>query len=229
VTSRSLNIVFSGGLLVSVAVLLNGDAAALERLLPLGIVHVSVLAAVGWKTRVPHDQHVVTTLHRAGFLHTLIGLGAAVMSVARLAGQSGALVADTGLALAPLGAALVPHVLGVWLAHIFEMSRMTPATPATVDRKLTESVEAVLKSLDRVQAAAAVFGDRVGAATRAGLDSAVATADALRALSTVSRDTESAAVALKRAVDDVAKTTTQIHLVHAQLVELVRAELLRRS
>lgn len=229
-SSRWLSLIFSAGLLASVSILIAGDASGLRSLLPLGVVHVLLLAAIGSRVKVPADRHVVSTLHRAGFLHTLIGLGGAVIAVAGEWRDAEAAMSRTATALAPIGAALVPHVLGVWLAHLVEIRRSSAdGSEDDAERKLGESVDVVLAALDRVQSAATEFGSRVDSAVRSSADGARRVADAMRALGDIARDSSESAKVFRRSIDDLAVATEQIHLVHGQILELVQSELVRRG
>jgi soluble cytochrome b562 len=120
----------------------------MKHLLWVGIPHMVLLYLVG--RSLPVTEIAVQTLHKAGFLHTLIGLGAAVTAVAQEWGKSG----QAGLILAPIGAALVPHILGVWFGHQIEMKNSDFDADALLEelRKQSEKrVKETLELLNQVQ------------------------------------------------------------------------------
>ena len=109
---------FHVGLLLPVGVLLHGDLRWMLYLLPIGIAHILLLFGAAAPTGPAQRVNAVQTLHKAGFLHTLIGLGGSMLVVGRAASghvEPGASV--LALALSPMGTAVVPHILGVWLGH----------------------------------------------------------------------------------------------------------------
>jgi hypothetical protein len=85
----------------------------------------------------------VEGLHKAGFLHTLMALAAALVVSAHLL-RPGNKAADLSQVLLPMGAALIPHVLGVWFGHLLS-SRYFQADPALEEnafKKLTDDADA---------------------------------------------------------------------------------------
>jgi len=223
---RRLAVAFHAGLVPSVAILLSGSSSWIRFLLPAGIVHVLLLWALGRRLKVPFDRHAIASLHKAGFLHTLLGLGGAVVVLAGRVGDSGPNGEQVTLALAPIGAALVPHILGVWLGHVMDLKR-GGAEPDD-RRKLEETADAVLLALERVQAAASDFSGRVEGSLRAGGETARTVTEAVARLTGVMHESAEAATRLRRTVDDVTTATGQIHTVHAQLVELMHSALLAK-
>ena len=87
----------------------------------LGVGHVLLLGYLGQRLEVGLRPAMANWLYTAGFVHTLIALGTAVASAGAGIGSEGALTpAALGLLLAPMGVAIVPHAIGVWIGHAFE-------------------------------------------------------------------------------------------------------------
>jgi hypothetical protein len=223
---KPLALAFHTGLLPGVLILWYGDSAMFRFLLPVGVLHVCVLWTIGRRLKIPLDRQAVSSLHRAGFLHTLLGLGAAVMAVAHAWEQGQIIVAPVTSALSPMGAALIPHVLGVWLGHTIDLKSFG-GDDSDVGRKIEESAHSVLCALARVQAAANDFSTHVEAATRSSTDAARRVVETVGTLRAVTHDSAEAAADFRRLIEDIAKTTGQIHIVHKQIVDVVHSCLVR--
>jgi hypothetical protein len=222
---------FHLGLLPSVWVLVRADEQLLGYLLPFGMSHVAGLWIVGRSFTIPLDRMAVQTLHKTGFLHTLLGLGAAVMTAA------GAASTHAGVAalVAPLGAALLPHVTGVWLGHAIEMKRArVEAVAEDVGPKIDESAAAALRLLDQLQGQIKRFCGSVDECATACAETARRVADALGDLRTTARSNADAAgqfqlavTALLEAVHPLSGVTDQTRIVLEQTIELLRTDLLK--
>jgi hypothetical protein len=105
----------------------------------LGLSHVLLLGFFGSKLSPALRPAVAGWLYTAGFLHTLIGLGIAVAMAGSSLMDGGQLAGGAlGAVLAPMGAALLPHAVGVWIGQSLEGQRADAA--ATIQ-------ESVLKKL----------------------------------------------------------------------------------
>jgi hypothetical protein len=88
--------------------------------LAMACVHILALGAASARAT---DQPAVaaSSLYTAGFLHTLIALGVSIaLAGALLARTEELTMASLGLILVPMGTAVLPHALGVWMGHSIE-------------------------------------------------------------------------------------------------------------
>ena len=140
---KRFNIVFAIGLGTAALILLSQDVDAIQFLFPLGAFHVTVLGILAWRSNPKHTQSLVEGLHKAGFLHTLMALAAALVVSAHLLGP-GSKSADLSQVLLPMGAALIPHVLGVWSGHLLGSRHFEtqPGLEESVFKKLTDDADA---------------------------------------------------------------------------------------
>ena len=219
-----------------------------HHLLAIGMVHMALLYVTGYRLPAASRARLVRdTLFTAGFLHTLIGLaatlGVAATAIASQTAAGGAL----GSLFAALPAALVPHILGVMLGHVFDFGG-SPAHKATEDlTKLREEIQKALNLLAehtagleiKLRATSVAFetlNERVDASTRATtalkslLDSAAAAMrDAPAAAGTISEKIRAATVELASVIAEQRKTTTQTADVLQSIVRILESELFTRD
>ena len=125
---KRFNVVFAIGVGIAALILFSQDVDAIQLLFPLGTLHVLILAILAWHSNPKLTAGLVEGLHKAGFLHTLMALAAALVVSAQIL-RPGNKAADLSQILLPMGAALIPHVLGVCFGH-FLNSRHSEAQPA---------------------------------------------------------------------------------------------------
>jgi hypothetical protein len=225
---RPLAIVFNSGLLPSGVLLLRGHSADLWLMLPLGIVHVCAIWIVARRLDKSLDQAVIDTLHKAGFLHTLLGLGAAIVVLGTAPG-TGASVAQASL-VAPLGTAVIPHVLGVWLGHVIELRHsFVDSSPEGIEKHIAESGEAAWRFLNDAERHARKLSQSLESTATQCADSASRVKTALGDLGDTARRSTQAARDFEAAVKDVSTATDHLVTVHRQLVDLLNSALLKRS
>jgi hypothetical protein len=140
---KIFNKVFNVGLAIAILILLSKDLSAISGLLYVGAVHMVILAIVARKSNPNLMPGLVEGLHKAGFLHTLMALAGALIVTAHLLGP-GYKGGDLGQVLLPMGAALIPHVLGVWFGQILGSGHFEglPALEESVFKKLCEDADA---------------------------------------------------------------------------------------
>ena len=153
---KIFNMVFNVGLGIAAAILLSRNTGLIQFLLYIGITHLLILISIAWKSQGLLAPAMVEGLHKAGFLHTLMALAAALVVSARLFGAVKFTPADLSQVLLPMGAALVPHVLGVWGGQLVG-SRYFEAAPAieeSIFKKLAEDADAAREGIRQL------FGER---------------------------------------------------------------------
>lgn len=215
---------FHAGLAVSVALVLRGDPLTMRYLFWIGSVHVLALFLLGFRLPAPRDRLVVQTLHKAGFLHTLMGLAAAVVAVATSAGSADDAASATGLVLAPMGAALVPHIMGVWLGHWVEVRNATVDIPfEDLKKRLADLSENSFTLLDELEMRLKRLNGELGTLAGECAMASRRTGEAMNDLQTTASATAHSAKNFNDSVGEVAKTTGQIAIVHQQLIELMRS------
>lgn len=220
----SFNATFHLGLAAPVLLLVWGRNEGFQFLLWVGMIHILVLYGLGSRLPIPRDDLAVKTLQTAGFLHTLVGLGAAVITVAQSWARAIDGVGTTAALLAPLGTAIVPHIMGVWLAHTIEAKNYRVGTPLEDLRKrlddltvetfrILDLLQVPLKNLK--QAVVQIAGDctEVSATTR----------EALRDLEATTASITSTARELQPALDKIVAINAQLTVIHQQLIELLRS------
>jgi hypothetical protein len=197
-------------------------------MLPLGIVHVFAIWIVARRLDAAFDQAVVDTLHKAGFLHTLLGLGAAI-AVLGATPDTGAAVSQASL-VGPLGTAVVPHVLGVWLGHVIELRHsLVDSSREGLDKKIAESGEAAWRFLNDAERHARKLSQSLESTATQCADSASRVKTALGDLGDTARRSTQAARDFEVAVKDVSTATDHLVSVHRQLVDLLNSGLLKRA
>jgi hypothetical protein len=225
-----LSVFFHLGLLPSVLILLYGSQQPMRHLLWLGILHMLILYAVGRKLPVPQDNLAVPTLHKAGFLHTLMGLGAAVMAVAQAWGKPAGMASSAGLVLVPLASALVPHILGVWFGHTIEIKRLkVAASLEDLHTKVAEKAQAALKVIDQTQEQMKRFNTALDEMITGCAETARRVQQALEQLNTTTKNTAHSAEKMQKAVAEVTEVSGQLLTVHQQVVKLLGSPLLNGS
>lgn len=229
---RLITLLFHLGLLPSALLLARGDVEAMRHLLPLGLTHMVLLFAAGCRVRPPGTAAVVQTLHKAGFLHTLLGLGAAILAVARASTDLATGPVSIMTALAPMGTAILPHALGVWLGHAIDMRRGPDEMTEDAMQKLAREADASLKVLETAHAR--LDGLTPGLERLGGR-----LTDMLAKCTEASKRVEAALVELERrsagaadaaenfegSIARVADVNNQIAVVHRQLIELLESTL----
>ena len=141
---KTFNQLFNLGLGLAALILLSQNQELIQYLLYVGITHMLVIGAIAWKSPAPLAPAMVEGLHKAGFLHTLMALAAALIVSAQLFASQNFAASSLGRVLLPMGAALIPHVLGVWSGQVVG-SRYFEAAPAieeSIFKKLAEDAEA---------------------------------------------------------------------------------------
>ena len=215
---------FHAGLAVSVALIVRGDPLAMRHLFWVGSVHVLALFALGFRLSAPRDRLVVQTLHKTGFLHTLMGLAAAVVAVAASSSGNNDASHTTGLVLAPMGAALVPHIMGVWLGHWVEVRHATVDMPLEdLKKRLAELSENTFTLMDEMERRLKRLNAELGALAGECAAASRRTGEAMNDLQSTATSTAHRAKEFNESVGEVAKATGQIAVVHQQLIELMRA------
>ena len=228
--TRRLAFTFHLGLLPAPVVLLGGRVDQLPFLLPVGISHILLLWAIGRRLPVPLDRVAIQTLHKAGFLHTLLGLAAATMTLAGAWGAGDPAGAPAAAILAPPGPARIPHILGVWLGHAIEMSHSAShLTIEDLGRKLREAGESTLKLLVETQERVRTLSATLEDITRGCADMTHLVGKSLSDLRSTATSTVAAANEFNRSISDTARATGQIAIVNKQLIELLDSALLRRD
>ena len=138
---RTVRLVFHGGLLLAAsALVLVVTGVFVERIGPLirletaiayvaaAVLHMVGLVAAVRFTVDSHRQHGIGFLYTAGFVHTLIALGVAIGVGGAELLTTGAMDARAiGIVLFPMGAAVLPHAVGVWLGQDIEASLPSPS------------------------------------------------------------------------------------------------------
>lgn len=88
-----------------------------------GTAHVVFLSLLGYRLEPGYAPLAVEVIHKAAFIHTLIALGAAVVMSGHVIGGESFTLGSLRLVLAPMGAALVPHAVGLISAQLLIMHR----------------------------------------------------------------------------------------------------------
>lgn len=161
---RRIRILFHAGLAVALTMLLiatwglvvNKHLLNVDLLLGYivaGVVHVLSLGMLGSGVSAASRPSVANWLYTAGFVHTLIALGTAIATAGTTLASGGPLsLATLAPVLAPMGAAVIPHALGVWIGHTFESQRLDAMSTIeeSIIKKLADDADetrGVLKEL----------------------------------------------------------------------------------
>src|SRR6266498_2026630 len=116
----------------------------------LGVVHVLIMGLLGRGLSAAHRPGVATWLYTAGFVHTLIALGTAIATAGTSIAVGGVVsLATLAPILAPMGAAVVPHAVGVWIGHSFESQRTDAMS--TVEESVLKELYASREKLLRAE------------------------------------------------------------------------------
>jgi hypothetical protein len=227
---RRFLVVFHAGLIIAVALVIRGDPRVMRYLFWLGSAHVVVLFSLGFRLEAPRDRLVVQTLHKTGFLHTLMGLAAAVMVLASSSSGSGAGNLNVSLMAAPMGAALVPHILGLWLGHWIELRNARVDEPIVdLERRLTGLSENTFTLLDKVQGNLKRLNTALDGMAHQCAIASSRTKDALESLRTTASATALSATDLNNSISEIAKAIAQIGVVFRQVIELTSAAIFRSA
>ena len=168
---------------------------------------------------------VVRSLQTAGFLHTLMGLGAGVVAVARNWGAADAHV--IGPLLAPLGSALAPHIMGVWGAHAIEICNGGFDGPTDGGVGLGAMADDAVRFVRVLHDRLKNLSDLLTALTSECTTALRRSAEAAKDLEGATRAAAENARTFQKCVTDVIAGTRQITVVHQQIVDLLRSRLLR--
>jgi hypothetical protein len=123
--------------------------------LGLSLGHVALLSIQGFRLDHRDARAAAEALYTVGFLHTLMALGlAVVLSGTLLAVQQSFTLQTLGVVLFPMGSALVPHAVGVWMGNELASRHQDvfEAVEASVWKQFTEDAEAtrgVIQELHR--------------------------------------------------------------------------------
>lgn len=149
-----------GALVAVVAGISQGSAPAPNRLeasplyLAGALAHVVCLSLAARSTPEPLRAKAVSFLYTAGFVHTLLALGMAIaLSGAELITQKGIDAAILGTVLFPMGAAIIPHAIAVWVGQDIEAGLPASAAQveATLFSKLKHDARTVEHHLERLE------------------------------------------------------------------------------
>jgi hypothetical protein len=113
--------------------------------LSLSLGHVALLVWQGFRLDPRYARMAAESLYTVGFLHTLMALGLAViLSGTLLSDQETFKLQTLGLVLYPMGSALVPHAVGVWMGYELASRHqdVIEAVEESVFKRLTEDAEA---------------------------------------------------------------------------------------
>jgi hypothetical protein len=166
---RALRAVFHLGIAAGFVVLLSMAAlfqtGTIAQISPVqllvydfgAVLHIALLGILA--RRIPEaDRAAVPNLfYTAGFLHTLIALGIAIVLAGALLSRNqsdGFSTTDLARVITPMGAAVVPHALGVWIGSIFERQS------AAADEAEGRILRALANEGERAQSAFAALYDR---------------------------------------------------------------------
>lgn len=123
-------VIFFSGLLPSILILLFAHSL-MPWLLSIGIAHIVGLFVVAFRLSSRALPLAIDTLHKAGFLHTLLALGAAVIISGNLIRGGNFDSASLSQVLLPMGAALIPHILGLMGGQGLQMRSVAPEQEET--------------------------------------------------------------------------------------------------
>lgn len=143
---------FNAGLVVALAALLIAlvglvfpelrPPVGARELVAYDALVVVLMLALGVSARkVPTEERAELSswLYTAGFLHTLIALAIAVVNVGSVVAVADALNRSAiGQVVAPMGAALLPHAIGVWFGQHYEKYSSVTSAEASFIRALAE-------------------------------------------------------------------------------------------
>lgn len=113
--------------------------------LGLSLGHVALLSLQGFRLDRRYARSVAEALYTVGFLHTLMALGlAVVLSATLLADQQSFTLQTLGLVLFPMGSALAPHAVGVWMGNELASRHqdVSEVVEESVFKRLTEDADA---------------------------------------------------------------------------------------
>jgi hypothetical protein len=104
--------------------------------------HVLSLYIIGRRVAAADVPEAANWLYTAGFMHTLLALGLAVINGGYLlVGAEAITNASLGMIVAPMGAAVIPHFVGVWSGMTLESGRMAHADDLSFLQKLASDAD----------------------------------------------------------------------------------------
>jgi len=201
----------------------------MRHLLWLGAMHIFFLFIVGYRLPVPQDNLAVQTLHKAGFLHTLMGLGAAVVAVAQAWGKTTGTVTTAAPVLIPMATALIPHILGVWFGHSIEMKHSGGASMEDLRRKTEETMQATMRLLNDLQEKVKRFNTTMDGAINGCAGATRRVEHALENLTNATQKTSRSAEEMRKSIMEVTEVSSQLITVHRQVVSLLSSPLFRMN
>lgn len=113
--------VFYAGLCPPAAILFFQSQQLMPLLLYIGVFQIGLLALLSIRLEAHAVPLAIDTLHKAGFLHTLFAVGGAVVLSGQILASSTFTAESMSRLLLPMGAALLPHALGVMAGHALQM------------------------------------------------------------------------------------------------------------
>lgn len=146
-------VTFLLGLALGVGLLLYQAEHLMRFLIYGGSAHVVFLSLLGYRLGASYAPLAVEVIHKAAFIHTLIALGAAVVMTGYVIGGESFTLGSLRLVLAPMGAALVPHAVGLISAQLLTMHHY--------DAKSEDVIE--LEALERLKERAELLQQQVTA------------------------------------------------------------------
>jgi hypothetical protein len=106
------------------------------------VVHVLILYFLGKRVVAADSSEAANWLYTAGFMHTLLALGLAVINAGYLLiGTQAITNASLGIIVAPMGAAVIPHFMGVWAGMTLESGRSTQGDDLSFLQKLASDAD----------------------------------------------------------------------------------------
>lgn len=230
---------FFVGLTPGVYVLLYQAEDLMPYLLYGGTAHVVILAVLGFKLEANYAPLAAEVLHKAGFLHTLFALGAAVIVSGHVIGSASFTLESLRLILAPMGAALVPHAVGLTSAQVLAMVHYNPEGE---DKAELEALHRLRQRADLLQQQVAVLReeqacyDKIGKALKEVEGAVSLLRPHVVALKEGIHDTDREAQEMRRAMLDctaAAKDTAEFlkdsKKLHGLIVDLLNSDLFRRA
>lgn len=123
---QAFRAIFFAGLVPSVVILVLNLEALMSALLYAGTLQIALLTVLAFRLERFYVPLAIDTLHKAGFLHSLFAVGAAVVVSGAIIARGAFGAESLSLVLLPMGAALVPHAIGLTAGHALQMRRYEP-------------------------------------------------------------------------------------------------------
>lgn len=201
-----------------------------------GSAHVLFLTVLGYRLEPGYAPLAVEVIHKAAFIHTLIALGAAVVMSGYVIGSDSFTLGSLQLVLAPMGAALVPHAVGLTSAQLLTMYRYNAKSEDAIE---LEALERMNKRVELLQQQVTVLREQQGyyETISKALKEVEAKASGLReSLNTEIHETAREAREMREAMSscataarDTAGFLKDSKKLHGLIVELLDSDLFRRA